>query len=234
MQPPPKGGGCMISCRPVAHRAQGWEKSMSNVLNGGQIIVDYLIREKVPYAFGLCGHGNIGFIDALYERSSDIKTISVHHEAVAGFMADVYLPGFRPADRDLHLMRTGFGEPADRARQRLSRFGAVHGDHRQRADEPVQQGRLPGALPPPAGRLSLHRARLLQARVPAHSRRDGAGRRAAGVENHGDRPARPGGARRSVRHLQGGGGRGKPAPGRVDGEHLLALRRRPGRRRESR
>src|SRR5437879_5239488 len=62
----------------------------SNVLNGGQVIVDYLVREKVPYAFGRCGHGNIGFIDALYERSDDIKTISVHHETVAGFMADVY------------------------------------------------------------------------------------------------------------------------------------------------
>jgi acetolactate synthase-1/2/3 large subunit len=61
-----------------------------NVLNGGQVIVDYLIREKVPYVFGLCGHGNISFIDALYERSRDIKTISVHHESVAGFMADVY------------------------------------------------------------------------------------------------------------------------------------------------
>ncbi len=62
----------------------------SNSLNGGQIIVDYLVQEKVPYAFGLCGHGNIGFIDALYERSDDISTISVHHETVAGFMADVY------------------------------------------------------------------------------------------------------------------------------------------------
>ena len=61
-----------------------------NVLNGGQVIVDYLIREKVPYAFGLCGHGNIQFIDALYERQYDIKTISVHHESVCGFMADVY------------------------------------------------------------------------------------------------------------------------------------------------
>jgi acetolactate synthase-1/2/3 large subunit len=61
-----------------------------NMLDGAQVIVDYLIREKVPYAFGLCGHGNIGFIDALYERASDIKTISVHHETVAGFMADVY------------------------------------------------------------------------------------------------------------------------------------------------
>jgi len=61
-----------------------------NMLDGAQVIVDYLIREKVPYAFGLCGHGNIQFIDALYERQSDIKTISVHHETVAGFMADVY------------------------------------------------------------------------------------------------------------------------------------------------
>src|SRR5213595_1024030 len=66
------------------------KRSSDNRLNGGQVIVDYLIREKVPYAFGLCGHGNIQFIDALYERSHDIKTISVHHESVAGFMADVY------------------------------------------------------------------------------------------------------------------------------------------------
>jgi acetolactate synthase-1/2/3 large subunit len=64
--------------------------TMQNMLDGGQVIVDYLIREKVPYAFGLCGHGNIGFIDALYERQSEIATISVHHESVAGFMADVY------------------------------------------------------------------------------------------------------------------------------------------------
>jgi acetolactate synthase-1/2/3 large subunit len=61
-----------------------------NILNGGQVIVDYLVREKVPYVFGLCGHGNIGLLDALYERAADIKTISTHHETVAGFMADVY------------------------------------------------------------------------------------------------------------------------------------------------
>src|SRR3954449_11512030 len=60
-----------------------------NKLNGAQVIVDYLIQQKAPYAFGLCGHGNIQFIDALCERQSD-KTISVHHESVAGFMADVY------------------------------------------------------------------------------------------------------------------------------------------------
>src|SRR5205809_500391 len=62
----------------------------NNLLNGGQVIVDYLVREKVPYVFGLCGHGNIGLLDALFERAADIKTISVHHETVSGFMADVY------------------------------------------------------------------------------------------------------------------------------------------------
>src|ERR1700686_517240 len=74
------------------HRRPHKETLMAakNMLDGAQVIVDYLIREKVPYAFGLCGHGNIQFIDALYGRAEEIKTISVHHETVAGFMADVY------------------------------------------------------------------------------------------------------------------------------------------------
>ncbi|MEK6711449.1 MAG: thiamine pyrophosphate-binding protein [Nitrospinota bacterium] len=59
-------------------------------MNGGQIIVDYLVQEKVPYIFGLCGHGNISFMDALYERADEIRTLSVRHESVAGFMADGY------------------------------------------------------------------------------------------------------------------------------------------------
>jgi acetolactate synthase I/II/III large subunit len=59
-------------------------------MNGGQIIVDYLVQERVPYLFGLCGHGNISLIDAFYERADEITALSVHHETVAGFMADVY------------------------------------------------------------------------------------------------------------------------------------------------
>ncbi len=58
--------------------------------DGAGVIVDYLVREKVPYVFGLCGHGNIGFLDALHARPDEIKTISVRHESIAGFMADVY------------------------------------------------------------------------------------------------------------------------------------------------
>ena len=49
------------------------KRTSDNRLNGGQVIVDYLIRERVPYAFGLCGHGNIQFIDALHERQDDIR-----------------------------------------------------------------------------------------------------------------------------------------------------------------
>src|SRR5437868_14988624 len=68
-------------------------RSSDNRLNGGQVIVDYLIRDKVPYAFGLCGHGNIQFIDALHERQDAIKTISVDHESVCGSVADAYYRG---------------------------------------------------------------------------------------------------------------------------------------------
>lgn len=65
---------------------------------GAQIIVDYLIKENVPYVIALCGHGNVGLLDALYERKDEIKTISVRHEQAAGHIADAY---FRVAHRPL-------------------------------------------------------------------------------------------------------------------------------------
>jgi acetolactate synthase-1/2/3 large subunit len=63
---------------------------MEVALNGADIITEYLVREQVPYAVGLCGHGDLGLLDALQARRADIRTISVHHESVAGFMADAY------------------------------------------------------------------------------------------------------------------------------------------------
>ncbi|MCL2481989.1 MAG: thiamine pyrophosphate-binding protein [Propionibacteriaceae bacterium] len=58
--------------------------------NGAEVIVDHLIAEGVGYIVGLCGHGNLGLLDALYDRQDRIKTISVHHESVAGFVAEIY------------------------------------------------------------------------------------------------------------------------------------------------
>src|SRR6185312_11627605 len=51
---------------------------------------EYLVRERVPYVFGMCGHGDLGLLDALYDRRDEIATISVQHESVAGFMADAW------------------------------------------------------------------------------------------------------------------------------------------------
>ena len=58
--------------------------------NGAQMLVEYLAKERVEYAFGVCGHGIIGFLDALYDRRDTIRTITAHDEQVAGFMADAY------------------------------------------------------------------------------------------------------------------------------------------------
>ena len=63
---------------------------------GADIIVDALIKEKVPYVFGMMGHGIYGLMDALSERRDEIKAVGTHHEQVAGHMADAY---FRVAHR---------------------------------------------------------------------------------------------------------------------------------------
>jgi acetolactate synthase I/II/III large subunit len=57
---------------------------------GAAYIADFLIQQKVPYVFGVCGHGILGLLDGLFDRQDEIKTISVHHESAAGFMAEAY------------------------------------------------------------------------------------------------------------------------------------------------
>jgi acetolactate synthase-1/2/3 large subunit len=70
--------------------------SVRPTATGAAYITDFLVQQKVPYVFGLCGHGILGLLDGLFDRQSEIKTLSVHHEAVAAFMADAY---FRIAGR---------------------------------------------------------------------------------------------------------------------------------------
>lgn len=65
-------------------------KSGVTLKTGGAVIVDQLVRQAVPYAFGVCGHANIGLLDALYDARDRVRTISVHHEQAAGHMADAY------------------------------------------------------------------------------------------------------------------------------------------------
>src|SRR5579863_4874267 len=58
--------------------------------SGAACIADFLVQQQMPYVFGLCGHGILGLLDGLFDRQEEIKTISVHHEAAAGFMAEAY------------------------------------------------------------------------------------------------------------------------------------------------
>ena len=60
------------------------------VMKGGELITEFLIREKIPYVFGICGHGNVGILDALHQEQDRITMISPRHEQTAGHMADAY------------------------------------------------------------------------------------------------------------------------------------------------
>jgi acetolactate synthase-1/2/3 large subunit len=57
---------------------------------GGELIVEHLIREEMPYVFGICGHGNVGILDVLYDHKEEIKLVSPRHEQTAGHMADAF------------------------------------------------------------------------------------------------------------------------------------------------
>ena len=59
-------------------------------MKGGELIAEYLIKNRMPYVFGICGHGNVGLLDALYDVRSQIKLVSPRHEQVAAHMADAY------------------------------------------------------------------------------------------------------------------------------------------------
>jgi acetolactate synthase-1/2/3 large subunit len=59
-------------------------------MKGAELITEYLIANDIPYVFGICGHGNVGMLDALYAARDRITLISPRHEQVAAHMADAY------------------------------------------------------------------------------------------------------------------------------------------------
>ena len=65
---------------------------------GGEIIAEALVKEKIPYVFGICGHGNIGLLDCLNEVRDEVKLVSPRHEQTAVHMADGFFRvSHRPA-----------------------------------------------------------------------------------------------------------------------------------------
>jgi acetolactate synthase-1/2/3 large subunit len=56
---------------------------------GGQIVIESLIREGVPYLVGIPGHGTLGLSDALIGQDG-IRELQVRHEQAAVHLADGY------------------------------------------------------------------------------------------------------------------------------------------------
>src|SRR3546814_15290646 len=55
---------------------------------GGDLIAEFLVREKIPYVFGICGHGNVGLMDSLYHVNDRVTLVSPRHEQPAAHIAD--------------------------------------------------------------------------------------------------------------------------------------------------
>src|SRR5262245_50866909 len=65
-------------------------------MRGCDLVVEYLIKEKVPYMFGYAGHGAVGLLDGVYNHQDELKIIFPRIESAAGYMADAY---FRASGR---------------------------------------------------------------------------------------------------------------------------------------
>jgi acetolactate synthase I/II/III large subunit len=59
-------------------------------MKGADLITEYLVDNRIPYVFGICGHGNVGMLDSLHQARDRIKLVSPRHEQVAAHMADAY------------------------------------------------------------------------------------------------------------------------------------------------
>jgi hypothetical protein len=64
--------------KPNGSPTQATPPANRKTCKGAEIMVDYLIKEEVPYLVGVGGHGNIGFLDAVrvfarHERGEHIS-----------------------------------------------------------------------------------------------------------------------------------------------------------------
>ena len=140
-------------------------------MRGADLVVEYLIREKVPYLFGYAGHGAVGLLDGVYNRQDEIKVVFPRIESGAGYMADAYyrvshevIPSTRPRAR---------ADAADgRDGERVLRLVRLHRHHRAGRHDSVRLRRAPGGVPPLPVRLPEHRQGADEAELPGASVKD--------------------------------------------------------------
>ena len=194
-------------------------------MKGAELITEYLIGNKIPYVFGICGHGNVGMLDPLYQARDRIKLVSPRHEQVAAHMADAY---FRVRHEPVATLTScGPGScnivmPLQVALSDSSALLAIT------ANVPTQQfNRSPfqEINQPLPGRLPQHHPPRRQAQLPADPRRHAAAGAAPGDDGHALGTAGPRERRRALQRLPGGGrrrGAAGRAPARRPAQRRLA------------
>ena len=135
-------------------------------MRGCDLVVEYLIREKVPYLFGYAGHGAVGPARRRLRppgRDQDHLPADRVRRRLHGRRV---LPRLGSGDPGLHLDRPRPDAAHRRDGERVLRLVRVHRDHGPGGDEPVRLGRAPGGVPPLPGRLPEHREGDHQAELP--------------------------------------------------------------------
>jgi len=136
-----------------------------SVERGADIVVDYLVKQRVPYLFGVCGHGIIGLLDAAYDRKDQISTITTHDERIADSWQT--LSTGSPTSRWQPTHRAVRARSIWRWRlQRRSRTRPRSWRSRATCRPAIQSRSVSGDRPLLPGRLRLGDAAVRQAKLP--------------------------------------------------------------------
>ena len=172
-------------------------------MKGADLITEYLIDSKIPYVFGICGHGNVGMLNSLYASRDRIKLVSPRHEQVAAHMADAYFRVRHEPVATLTSCGPGSCNIIMPLACALTELLGNACDHRQRADAAVQPLAVPGNQQALPGRLPQHRAPGGQAQLPADAGGHAAAGAAPGDDDDAVGPSRAGECRRAVQRVSG-------------------------------
>ena len=94
-------------------------------MKGADLITEYLIANKMPYVFGICGHGNVGMLDSLYAAARSHQDGLAAPRAGGRAYGGRLFPRAPRAGGDAHLLRAGLLQYRDGAALALSDSSAL-------------------------------------------------------------------------------------------------------------
>ena len=81
-----------LRARSIAFPEEEWNMSQ---MRGTDLVVEYLLKEKVPYLFGYAGHGAVGLLDGVYNHQDELKIIFPRIEVCGRLHGGRVLPRLR-------------------------------------------------------------------------------------------------------------------------------------------